>query len=47
MIFLAGLQGIPEEYYDAAKIDGANWAQRLRRVYYSFDDADDIFEYSH
>ena len=32
VIFLAGLQGIPEEYYDAAKIDGANWGQRLRRV---------------
>ena len=32
VIFLAGLQGIPEEYYDAAKIDGANVFQRLRRV---------------
>ena len=32
VIFLAGLQGIPEEYYDAAKIDGANMLQRLRRV---------------
>ena len=32
LIFLAGLQGIPEEYYDAAKIDGANVFQRLRRV---------------
>ena len=32
VIFLAGLQGIPEEYYDAAKIDGANIWQRLRRV---------------
>ena len=32
VIFLAGLQGIPEEYYDAAKIDGANLLQRLRRV---------------
>ncbi|MYH66051.1 MAG: sugar ABC transporter permease [Chloroflexi bacterium] len=26
------MQGIPEEYYDAAKIDGANIFQRLRRV---------------
>ena len=32
VIFLAGLQGIPEEYYDAAKIDGANVFQRLRRI---------------
>ena len=32
VIFLAGLQGIPEEYYDAAKIDGASVFQRLRRV---------------
>ena len=32
VIFLAGLQGIPDEYYDAAKIDGANVWQRLRRV---------------
>ncbi len=28
VLFLAGLQNIPEEYYEAAKIDGAsNWAQ--------------------
>ena len=32
IIFLAGLQNIPEEYYDAARIDGASWLQRLRRV---------------
>ncbi len=29
VIFLAGLQGIPEEMYDAAKVDGANALQRL------------------
>jgi len=29
VIFLAGLQGIPEEMYDAAKVDGANAIQRL------------------
>lgn len=28
MIFLAGLQNIPEELYDAAKIDGANALQK-------------------
>lgn len=32
VIFLAGLQNIPEEYYDAAKIDGATWWQRLLRI---------------
>ena len=32
VIFLAGLQGIPEELYDAARIDGANGWQRFRRV---------------
>lgn len=32
IIFLAGLQNIPEEYYDAAKIDGASRLQRLRRI---------------
>jgi multiple sugar transport system permease protein len=29
VIFLAGLQSIPDEYYDAAKVDGANGFQRL------------------
>ncbi len=32
VIYLAGLQGIPEEYYDAAKVDGANGFQRLLRI---------------
>ena len=32
MIFLAALQSIPEEYYEAAKIDGANAVQRLRYI---------------
>lgn len=31
-IFLAGLQAIPSTYYEAAKIDGANFWQRLRYV---------------
>lgn len=30
VIFLAGLQNIPREYYEAARIDGANWWQQLR-----------------
>jgi len=29
ILYLAGLQGIPEELYDAAKVDGANGFQRL------------------
>ncbi|MBV7329289.1 ABC transporter permease subunit [Chloroflexi bacterium TSY] len=32
IIFLAGLQGIPETLYDAASIDGATAWQRIRHV---------------
>lgn len=32
IIYLAGLQGIPEHLYEAASIDGANWWDRLRHV---------------
>ena len=32
VIFLAGLQGIPEFYYEAAHIDGANWWQQFRKI---------------
>jgi multiple sugar transport system permease protein len=32
VIFLAGLQGIPQTLYDAAEIDGANWQQRFFTV---------------
>lgn len=32
VIYLAGLQSIPEEMYDAAKVDGANAIQRLFHV---------------
>ncbi len=32
VLFLAGLQGIPEVYHEAAQIDGANPWQRLRHV---------------
>jgi multiple sugar transport system permease protein len=32
VIYLAGLQAIPEEYYDAAKVDGANLIQQLRMI---------------
>lgn len=32
IIYLAGLQGVPQHLYEAASIDGANWWQRLRHV---------------
>jgi multiple sugar transport system permease protein len=32
VLFLAGLQGIPDVYYEAAKIDGAGAAQRFWRI---------------
>jgi len=32
MIFLAALQGVPEELEDAARVDGAGWWQRVRSV---------------
>ncbi len=32
VIFLAGLQAIPEDYYEAALVDGAGWWARFRHV---------------
>jgi len=32
IVFLAGLQGIPQDYLDAARVDGANQWQRFWRV---------------
>jgi multiple sugar transport system permease protein len=32
IVLLAGLQGVPEEYYEAAKIDGAGAVQQFRHV---------------
>lgn len=32
IIFLAGLQGIPQELYEAAEVDGAHRGQRLLRI---------------
>lgn len=32
LIFLAGLQGIPESYYEAADMDGAKWYTKFRHI---------------
>lgn len=32
IIFLAGLQGVPTELYEAAEIDGANWFSKLIKI---------------
>lgn len=32
IIFLAGLKNIPESYYEAAVVDGANWFQRFFKI---------------
>jgi multiple sugar transport system permease protein len=32
LVFLAGLQAVPDELYEAASIDGANAWQRFRRI---------------
>lgn len=32
LIYLAGLQDISREYYDAAEVDGANWLQKALRI---------------
>jgi multiple sugar transport system permease protein len=32
VIYLAGLQGIPEQLYEAAEIDGANWMQKFWKI---------------
>ncbi|HHX44384.1 MAG TPA: sugar ABC transporter permease [Chloroflexi bacterium] len=32
LIFLAGLQGVPRELYDASEVDGANWWHRILHV---------------
>jgi len=32
LIYLAGLQSIPQEYYEASEIDGAGWWQQIRFI---------------
>jgi ABC-type sugar transport system permease subunit len=36
VVFIAALQGIDEVYFDAAKVDGANWFQQFRYVLVPF-----------
>ena len=43
LILLAGLQGIPEEYYEAASIDGASGWQRMRYVHSAHAHAGAVF----
>jgi multiple sugar transport system permease protein len=32
LIFLAGLQGVPQELYDASSVDGVNWWQKIWHI---------------
>lgn len=32
LIYLAGIQGVPTQLYDAALVDGAGWSRRLRYI---------------
>ena len=32
LIFLAGLQGVPQELYDASAVDGVNWWQKIWHI---------------
>jgi len=32
VIFLAGLQGVPQELYEAAEVDGAGWWRKIRNI---------------
>lgn len=32
IIFLAGLQGIPQEFYEAVDMDGGNWWHKFRYI---------------
>jgi len=32
ILYLAGLQGIPDELYEAAEMDGAGWWHKLRHI---------------
>jgi multiple sugar transport system permease protein len=32
LIFLAALQGVPRQYYEAAQVDGANWWYRFWKI---------------
>ena len=42
VIYLAGLQGVPEYMYESAKLDGANAVQRFRYITWPPAQADDV-----
>ncbi len=47
IIFLAGLQGIPQELYEAAEVDGANAAATAVAHHRALDDADHLLQPDH
>ncbi len=47
MIYLAGLQGIPQELYEAAEIDGANLWRRMLACHSTLAHASDLFLADH
>jgi multiple sugar transport system permease protein len=32
IVYLAGLQAVPQEFYEAAEVDGAGWWEKFRRI---------------
>jgi hypothetical protein len=42
VVYLAALQGVPQELYDAATVDGASAWQRFRACHAAADQPDDL-----
>ena len=47
LLFVAGLQSIPQEYYDAATVDGASRWQQLRARHVPAAHPDDVLRADH